>query len=238
MCLEQTVNRSQKSASGIIGNTKKNHFVAQQQMLAVVNVQRQISGVSVPSTELTVGHEFNISATLNSEALVRDVIEYIKQNENPVAMQADVELEQPLLHNILTQEIVSNEIRVDLLNFKTKSSNLCDKFRCERLVTKEKSLFDPIHRNNLKTFKSMKPEKGKQQVGKQGSKKLAEAQKIFDIARVRNYDIKELLSHDLVEKSYLFDEKGLMSKPNKSELCKGLENEHVDKKKDCLPPDE
>jgi len=95
------------------------------------------------------------------------------------------------LHNILTQEIVSSDIRDDLLNFKTKSSNLYDKFRRERLVTKEKSLFDPVHRNNLKTFKSMKPEKGKQQVGEQGSKKLAEAQKIFDIARVRNYDIKE-----------------------------------------------
>jgi len=116
--------------------------------------QWHISVVSVPSTVLTVGHEFNISAMLNSESLVRDVIEYIKQNENAVAMpEADVELEQPLLHNILTQEIVLSEIRVDLLNFKTKSGNLYDKFRRERLVTKEKSLFDPIHRNNLKTLK-------------------------------------------------------------------------------------
>jgi len=104
----------------------------------VVNVQWQISGVSVPSTELTVGHKFNISATLNSEALVRDVIEYIKQNENPVPIpEADVELEQPLLHNILTQEIESSEIRDDLLNFKMKSSNLYDKFHRDRLVTKE-----------------------------------------------------------------------------------------------------
>jgi len=205
-------------------------------MLAVVNVQWQISGVSVPSTELTVGHEFNISAMLNSEALVCVVIEYIKHNENPVAMpETDVELKQPLLHNILTQEIASSEICDDLLNFKTKSSNLYDKLRRERFVTKEKSLFDPIHRNNLKTFKSMKPEKGKQQVGEQRSKKLAKAQKIFDIARVQNYDLKELLRHDLVEKSYLFDEKGLMSKPNKCEVCKGLEDEHLDRRKTiCL----
>jgi len=60
----------------------------------------------------------------------------------------------------------------------------------------------------------------------------------MSMARVRNYDIQELLRHDLVEKSYLFDETGLMSKPNKSELCKGLEDEHLDKKKDYLPPDE
>ena len=29
-----------------------------------------------------------------------------------------------------------------------------------------------------------------------------------------------------------------MSKLNKSELCKGLEDEHLNKKKDYLPPDE
>ena len=142
------------------------------------------------------------------------------------------------MHNILTQEIVSGEIRDDLLNFKTKSSDLYDKFRREREVKKEKSLFDPIHRNNLKTFISMKPQKEKQQVGEQGSKRLAKAQKILDIARVRNYDMEELLSHDLIGKSYLFDENGLMSKPNKSELCKRLEDDHLDKKRDYLPPDE
>ena len=244
MCLEQTINRSQKSASGIIGSTKKKKFVAQweiiyHEMLAVVNIQWQISGVSVPSTELTVGHEFNISATLNSEQLARDVIEYIKQNENPAGVfSAGIQVEQPKLHNILTQEIVSSEIRDDLLNFKTKSSDFYDKFRRERLVKKEKSLFDPIHRNNLKTFKSMKPQKEKQQVGEQGSKRLVKAQKILDIAGVRNYDMEELLSHDLIEKSYLFDENGLMSKPNKSELCKRLVDDHLDKKRDYLPPDE
>ena len=50
--------------------------------------------------------------------------------------------------------------------------------------------------------------------------------------------MEELLSHDLIEKSYLFDENGLMLKPNKSELCKRLEDDHLDKKRDYLPPDE
>jgi len=97
----------------------------------VVSVQWQIQLFF--SSKYWTGHEFNISATLNSEVLVCNVIEYIKQNENPVAMpEADVELEQPLLHNIVTQEIVSSEIRDDLLNFKTKSSSLYDKICCER----------------------------------------------------------------------------------------------------------
>ena len=61
----------------------------------------------------------------------------------------------------------------------------------------------------------MIPEKGKQQVGEQGSKKLAKVQTTFDIARVRNYDMEKLLRHDLFEQSYLFHEKGLISKSNK-----------------------
>ena len=125
MSLEQTINRSQKSASGIIGSTKKKEFDAQweimyHEMLAVVSIQRQISGVSVPSTELTVGQEFNVSSTLNSVMLARDIIEYIKQNENPAGVsEAAIQVAQPKLHNILTKEIVSHKIRDDL-NFKTK----------------------------------------------------------------------------------------------------------------------
>ena len=58
---------------------------------------------------------------------------------------------------------------------------------------------------------------------KESKKQLAETQKIFDIARVREYDIQELLTYDLIDTSYLFDAEGLMVKPNKSDLCSKLE---------------
>ena len=54
-------------------------------------------------------------------------------------------------------------------------------------------------------------------------KQLAETQKIFDIARVQEYDIQELLTYDLIDTSCLFDAEGLMVKPNKSDLCSELE---------------
>jgi hypothetical protein len=49
--LEQTINRSQKRACGIIGNTKKNKFVAvleliYHEMLAISNILREISGIN------------------------------------------------------------------------------------------------------------------------------------------------------------------------------------------------
>ena len=62
----------------------------------------------------------------------------------------------------------------------------------------------------------------RQTKAKESKKQLAETQKIFDIARVREYDIQELLTYDLIDTSYLFDA-GLMVKPNKSELCNELE---------------
>ena len=56
MALEQTINRSQKSASGIIGNTRKKKFVAMwelvyHEMLAVSNLFRELSGVGSSLSE-------------------------------------------------------------------------------------------------------------------------------------------------------------------------------------------
>jgi hypothetical protein len=42
-------------------------------------------------TELLVNHEFNLRATQRSEGLIRDMIEYIGQHENPVTIPTDIE---------------------------------------------------------------------------------------------------------------------------------------------------
>ena len=235
MCLEQTINRSQKSAGGIIGSTKRKQFVAQweiiyHEMLAVTNLQREISGVATARAELIVNHEFNQPATQRSEAMIKDVIVYINKHENPVSVPKEKDYENHLiLHNIISQEVMSVEVRNNLLKFDENSNKKYETFRRERFVTKQKSIFDTIHRTNLKTFKSMKFVKSKSKVSeKQCKNKLAEAQKLFDIARVRDYDMKCLLGYDLVESSYLFDEDGLMKKPNKSDLCTELEK-HLNK---------
>lgn len=231
MCLEQTINRSQKSASGIICSTKTKQFVAQwemiyHEMLAVVNVQREISGISTPSRELLVNHEFNVPATQTSESLVEEMIQYIKHHENPV-ITTDEDEEKKSLHNILTQEIMSTEIRNNLLQFESNSRTKYETYRTERFITKQRSIFDTIHRTNLKTCSSMKPEKSQnhQRRDRGAKKQLAETQKIFDIARVREYDMKHLLRFDLIDSSYLFDGDGLMNKPNKSDLCNELEKQ-------------
>ena len=227
MCLEQTINRSQKSAGGIIGSTKRKQFVAQweiihHEMLAVVNLQ--CSGVVTPSQEFLVNHEFNLPPTWSSEANIEDMIGYIKEHDNPVTSSAQKSKDDlQILHNIISQEVMPQEMR-DLLKFYATCTTLYETFPSERFVTKQRSIFDTIHQKHLKTFKSKMAEKQSRQTKvKESKKQLAETQKIFDNARVREYDIQELLTYYLIDTSYLFDAEGLMVKPNKSDLCSELE---------------
>ena len=154
--------------------------------MAVVNRQREVSGVVTPSTVLLVNHEFNLPATRSAEMLMQEIMKYINEHGSPITVSTDRDSDEPeALHNILTQDIMSKEIRENLLEFEISCNSRYEMFRTERFITKQLSIFDTIHRRYLKTFKSMKVEKRTSQSKVKGSnKQLAETQKIFDIARV------------------------------------------------------
>ena len=122
MCLEQTISRSQKNVGGVTGNTKQKQLVAQweiiyHEMMAVHNFQRQISGVILSATELHLKKEFSLTATRSSEVTVQNIMKYIEDHENPVVISANDKTRK--LHNIITQEIMPQEISEDLLQFET-----------------------------------------------------------------------------------------------------------------------
>lgn len=229
MCLEQTINRSQKSSAGIIGSTKRKEYVAQwelihHEMMAVGHTYRKLSGIELCHSEVapqSVHHDFRKGEIDATESNIGDMISYIMSHENPTVVLPTTECR---LHHILTQEIVTNEIKESLLNMYDAGKKLYAEFRRERFVEKSKKLTDTIHRHNMKSFKNlhsnMKPEDIKRTDPK---KELAKAQKVIDIARVREYDMKHLFTYDLVSTSYLFDAKGFMSNPQKSLLCTELE---------------
>ena len=143
MCLEQTINRSQKSTGGIIGSTKRKQFVAQweiihHEMLAVVNLQCTVSGIATPSRELLVNDKCNLPATRSSEALIEDMIGYIKEHDHPMASSAQKSKDDPqTLHNIISQEVMPQGIRDDLLKFDATCKTLYKTFQSERFVTKQ-----------------------------------------------------------------------------------------------------
>ena len=85
MALEQTINRSQKSASGIIGNTRKKKFVAMwdiiyHKMLAISNLFRELCGVRGKVSE---EHVISKAEIAKGEQKVQAIIATIERNENP-----------------------------------------------------------------------------------------------------------------------------------------------------------
>lgn len=64
MCLEQTINHSSKTSDRIIGNTRRKYFVTRwniihHELMAVNQTFREVTGVQLTNTELTVNHSFS-----------------------------------------------------------------------------------------------------------------------------------------------------------------------------------
>lgn len=225
MCLEQTINRSQKSSSGIIGSSRKKHFVTQwemiyHEMLAVSNLHRNVSGSRPFNFELIVSHEFNKAETDADEMKIKDILTYVQSHENPFTVE---ERKEKKLHNILTQEIMPDVVREQLLCLQDIGAEKYGTFRNERLINKTKRLSDTIHRTNLQTFNSIAKNVKKIPQKISIEKKSRNAQKILDIARVRGCDMKEVFQYDLLATNSLIDGDGYMTKPNKSSLTIELE---------------
>ena len=120
---------------------------------------------------------------------------------------------------------MSTQILQDLLSIVEKGDTLYLNYRKERLIEKTKAISVTIHRVNLTTFASIHQEV-KKSFSKQKNvvrKDLSQAQKVLDIARLRNYNIIKIFEYDLVSTSYLFDDDGFMTKPKKNDLITILE---------------
>ena len=221
-CLEQTINRSQKSNAGVIGTTKRKEFVAQWEIiyhetLDVVNLHREICGVGSRYSESDTNHEFNETLTKQMEEKMTKMLSYIHARENPAKIPSEIRL-----HNILSQAIMSEEIRQSLLSVFARGNEMYQAFRNERYINKTKAISDTISRSKVKTFKSAYEGKSESDKKKATKKESTEAQRIVDVAKERNYDLEHLLKYDLVETSILF-ENNFMKKPAKSTLCPELE---------------
>ena len=125
LALEQTINRSQKSSSGIIGSTKSKKYVAEweliyHEMLSISNLHRELTGVSNSYYQLSTNHEFTAAQTKSDEERIITILSYIQDYKNPFLPAS----KDTKLHNIFTQEIMTNEIRSDMLNFNQKSKDI------------------------------------------------------------------------------------------------------------------
>ena len=172
--------------------------------------------------ELNLNHEFNEAETRFQEQTIGKMLQYIVNKENPFAITASTDSS---LYNILTQQIMSAEIRNDLLSIFSQGKDRYLSFRRERFIEKTKAILSTITRANIKTFVNIDDSiKSTQQKHNVLHKELLQAQKFIDIARLRQYDMTELFKFDLISSNMLFDGEGFMRDPNKSTLVTELEN--------------
>ena len=192
-------------------------------MLAVSNLSRTISGIKLKHGELAVSHEFTKAETDRQECNITNMIKYVLSLENPTCVSSNTERR---LHNILTQEILPNDISQDLKNVFQIGTALYKDFRIKRFLDKTEKLSDTIHRRNLKNFNTTHSQQAKQKkadTAKKSKKDIFQAQKLIDLARVRQFGVKELFKYNLVSSSYLFEADGLMKPASKSLLVTELE---------------
>ena len=222
MALEQTISRWQKSASGIIGNTRKKKFVAMweiiyHEMLAISNLFRELCGVSSNVSE---EHVISKAEIATGEKKVQAVIATIERYENPFQFIPG----QVKLHNILTQEVMPDDIRIQLLLVMKIGTKAYETLRKERFVKKSVRFSSTIHRTNLKTFLSIHKHE-KENKGKSSGKKKEDAQirRSTEIAHARGRIMEKLFQYDVSPTSYLFVEELTMTKPQKSAHVQDLE---------------
>ena len=75
MALEQTINRSQTSSLGIIGNTKRKEFVARweiayHEVLLIANLFRRVTRSITTTSDMNIHHELSSKETQNVETVV------------------------------------------------------------------------------------------------------------------------------------------------------------------------
>ena len=117
--------------------------------------------------------------------------------ENPFLMTDD---EESSLLNIVTGQVLPNEIENQLLNAQTTWLNYMDEFVDERLIKKGKGCFDKISKLQLKAFASLKkPFKGATKDNKTYSIKADRDlfSRLVVIARRREVDLENIFTYEL-----------------------------------------
>jgi hypothetical protein len=222
MALEQTINRSQKDAGGIIGNTKQKSFVAKwelvyHELLSISNLQRELAGTCSRVGDI-LNHELNDAATVSTERNVQALLSIISKRGNPFS----TERHDGRLQNIMTKVVVVDEVRQDILNVMNIGSDAYEKLRTDRFIKKMAKLSDTIHRTNMKTLKTTAPKLNERNTCT-GKDNDALYERSIEVGRSRGATMEELLKYDVSPESYLFDKDKMMKKSAKCTLMHELE---------------
>lgn len=117
-------------------------------MLGVTNLHRELTGSNTTNYELDVNRAFTTAATESEERNILSILQVIERKENPFVNPP----KEKRLHNIQTKEVMTDDIRIQLLDVEGIGLTAYEKLREERFCTKSVRLSDVIHRTNLKSL--------------------------------------------------------------------------------------
>ena len=215
--LENSYNKPAMGKSGIIGITRRKEAVAhydviKHEKLQLVNYLLEFCEINYDS-EYDLHHESSPAITEKDEMMVKHMTNYIFVRRNPFALQETKELK-----NLVTENHFTEQERTFLFECLTIGSKAYTDFVEERLNNKSKKLFDTL------SCDSKRPKKPVDSKEKDVRIETMQFCKNVDIARTRKYNIHKLLSFEICETSFFLTKDGYISKKNKSELTRELEN--------------
>ena len=163
-------------------------------------------------TECHIQHALSITRLHTFNQNVVKLFDFVLERQNPYSVTSNVVLP---LDNVLTKLVAAS-----LLMCLDNGERVYRSYRQERLVEKIKKMSMTISKRKRPRFSDqpqMTPATSQKEKKNISSKELAEAQKIMDIANERGMDIKQVLAHNVLSASTLFDG-DLPAHANKSTL--------------------
>ena len=144
------------------------------------------------------------------------MMKFIEERGSPFSAECPTKL-----HNFVTKQVMSEEIRKDVLNASEKGK------RNAKLLTVNESLTKLSNSETLFTELTSKQwSPSKISPSKQSrTRAMNITEKSIEVARDQGLSTDDLLAYDLVPSPMLFSDDGLMTKPEKSQLVRELEEQ-------------
>lgn len=243
MKLEQTINRSEKGPGGhvIVGSSGDESIVAEFELLfheitGITNLFNNLTnaGLMARLDATVLHHELHGRKALVFDENVSRLFDFILQRKNPYVVTMNVPL-----HNVVTNQMVTTEVKTRLLNALENGEKIYQGYRNERFVLKTVKLSGTITKVKLPRFDTQ-TDPGKYPTSKPSkaiisAKQVGTTVRTVEIAKQRGYTTEQVLSHDLFDASPLFDGDPTFprcTKPEKSQLIAELEKHLVAKEYD------
>ena len=204
MKLEQTIQRSQKSSKGILGQTRKSTYVAEwelvyHEILMICNAFRNITNSNVMAhSEAVIHHDLSGNRSEHFHENVTRLLQFMNQHGNPYDINEPVRL-----HNFITKQYVNEYTKDRLLNIRKHGLEQYNQFKQERFILKQKKLSELISKVKLPSFdhQTLSQPVTVKLITK---KELSQAHRDMEIAKERGESIKNILSYDLLPTNTLF----------------------------------